>query len=74
MISHQGLARFLAGLAEDKGIPHQLAVKEFGRTDAAEGQVDRSGDDGLRPYPRRYGSSTRPWAWSTRPTWKAWWS
>ncbi len=43
MISHRGLADFLAGLAEDKGIPVQLAVKEFGRTDAAEGQVTGPG-------------------------------
>ena len=43
MISHRGLVDFLAGLAGEKGIPHQLAVKEFGRTDAAVGQVTGPG-------------------------------
>ena len=43
MISDKGLVDFLAGLAEDKGIAHQVAVKEFGLTDAATAQATGPG-------------------------------
>ena len=43
MISNRQLADFLARLAGEQGLPHQVVVKNTGATDAAAGQVSAAG-------------------------------
>jgi putative aminopeptidase FrvX len=55
MIADRDLANYLIGLAQAKGIPHQVIVKQTGATDAAAGQVTASGvRAGAVSVPARY--------------------
>lgn len=55
MIADRDLADYLIRLAEDRGIPHQVIVKQTGATDAAAAQVTASGvRAGAVSIPARY--------------------
>jgi putative aminopeptidase FrvX len=55
MITHRGLADFLARLAREAGLAHQVVAKNTGATDAAVGQVSAAGAKaGVIAVPARY--------------------